>query len=395
MMDGRVEYLMSLNEKTKHDSGVQGGMGNGSSADSGKSSILDSSGGTNFSFINRKAEWKCRVEEDTGNSPASTEPLIGLKLGKRTYFEDVSVVPMSKKSRASYQNLQLPRCQVQGCNLDLTSAKDYHRRHRVCEGHSKSPKVIVAGVERRFCQQCSRFHDPLEFDETKRSCRRRLSDHNARRRKPQAEAIQLNSARMSSYFDARQQMSLLLNKVPLVHKNPATYATMERSYGFKPTQVKGSLAAPLEAGVTGHVLLPNNDLPNAISMLHPNSNRFSPSIGTTTAEVLHQGVEAPVSVSSLDAMPDLRRALSLLSNSSWGSGYPGAPSLDQLMHVNYTSMAQSVSPQGFPLASSGYWQAEQQQQAVSRVQLQSSGSNQFQDFNLFKVPEGFYSNEMN
>lgn len=41
---------------------------------------------------------------------------------------------------------------------------------------------------RRFCQQCARFHAIHEFDDTKRSCRTRLSQHNARRRrKPDAE----------------------------------------------------------------------------------------------------------------------------------------------------------------------------------------------------------------
>lgn len=116
--------------------------------------------------------------EDSGTSPeltgsvGSAEPLIGLKLGKRTYFEDVcnantaktasfAAVPVPintsvKKSRVSHQTVQNARCQVEGCNVDLTTAKDYHRKHRVCENHSKCPKVIVAGHERRFCQQCSR-----------------------------------------------------------------------------------------------------------------------------------------------------------------------------------------------------------------------------------------------
>ncbi|EPS60588.1 hypothetical protein M569_14215, partial [Genlisea aurea] len=104
----------------------------------------------------------------------------------------------SKRSRASYHHIQNPCCQVEGCNLDLKSAKDYHRRHRICEVHSKSPKVIVAGMERRFCQQCSRFHELSEFDDKKRSCRRRLSDHNARRRRVQPESFQLKTPALSS-----------------------------------------------------------------------------------------------------------------------------------------------------------------------------------------------------
>ncbi|RRT56498.1 hypothetical protein B296_00044044 [Ensete ventricosum] len=113
----------------------------------------------------------------SGTSPASVtagyarEPLTGLKLG-RTSFEDggagndiknlssstslTSSIALVKKSRVSQQTFQNFYCQVEGCNIDLTTAKDYHRKHRVCVNHSKFPKVIVAGQERRFCQQCSR-----------------------------------------------------------------------------------------------------------------------------------------------------------------------------------------------------------------------------------------------
>ncbi|CAH1439567.1 unnamed protein product [Lactuca virosa] len=78
-------------------------------------------------------------------------------------------------------------CQAEKCPADLTEAKQYHRRHRVCELHAKAQVVIVAGNEQRFCQQCSRFHELLEFDDTKRSCRRRLAGHNERRRKSSSE----------------------------------------------------------------------------------------------------------------------------------------------------------------------------------------------------------------
>ncbi|XP_010551363.1 PREDICTED: squamosa promoter-binding-like protein 6 isoform X2 [Tarenaya hassleriana] len=90
----------------------------------------------------------------------------------------------AKKPRAASSCLQRPLCQVFGCNMDLSSSKEYHRRHRVCEAHSKFPVVVVDGMEQRFCQQCSRFHKLTEFDERKRSCRRRLLGHNERRRKP-------------------------------------------------------------------------------------------------------------------------------------------------------------------------------------------------------------------
>ncbi|KAL1189580.1 Squamosa promoter-binding-like protein 12 [Cardamine amara subsp. amara] len=75
-------------------------------------------------------------------------------------------------------------CQVENCRADLSKVKDYHRRHKVCEMHSKATSALVGGIMQRFCQQCSRFHVLEEFDEGKRSCRRRLAGHNKRRRKP-------------------------------------------------------------------------------------------------------------------------------------------------------------------------------------------------------------------
>jgi hypothetical protein len=63
----------------------------------------------------------------------------------------------SCKPKVGLAGLQAPPCcQVQGCKLDLSSAKAYHCRHRVCEAHSKAVKVVVSNLEQRFCQQCSR-----------------------------------------------------------------------------------------------------------------------------------------------------------------------------------------------------------------------------------------------
>ncbi|VAI72867.1 unnamed protein product [Triticum turgidum subsp. durum] len=82
-----------------------------------------------------------------------------------------------------------PSCQVDGCHADLGDDRDYHRRHKVCEPHTKSTLVRIRNIEHRFCQQCSRFHLVQEFDEGKKSCRSRLATHNRRRRKAPAEAV--------------------------------------------------------------------------------------------------------------------------------------------------------------------------------------------------------------
>ncbi|XP_071928931.1 squamosa promoter-binding-like protein 6 [Coffea arabica] len=94
----------------------------------------------------------------------------------------------AKRARTTNLHSQFPVCQVHGCNKDLSSSKDYHKRHRVCDVHTKTAKVIINGIEKRFCQQCSRFHLLTEFDDGKRSCRKRLAGHNERRRKPQLGA---------------------------------------------------------------------------------------------------------------------------------------------------------------------------------------------------------------
>lgn len=47
-------------------------------------------------------------------------------------------------------------CQVENCMADMSNAKQYHKRHKVCEFHAKAQFAVVAGLQQRFCQQCSR-----------------------------------------------------------------------------------------------------------------------------------------------------------------------------------------------------------------------------------------------
>ncbi|KAH7301131.1 hypothetical protein KP509_23G013900 [Ceratopteris richardii] len=122
---------------------------------------------------------------------------LGLNLGGRTYFSNEDYMlgarvdmrggyGVGRRFRSSSPSFgHVPSCQAEGCKADLSMSKHYHRRHKVCEYHSKSATVFISGKAQRFCQQCSRFHALTEFDEGKRSCRKRLEDHNRRRRKPQ------------------------------------------------------------------------------------------------------------------------------------------------------------------------------------------------------------------
>ncbi|XP_073002739.1 squamosa promoter-binding-like protein 16 [Typha latifolia] len=115
------------------------------------------------------------------------------------------VARSSKRARLASSSSQTVLCLVEGCKSDLSNCREYHRRHKVCEIHSKTPVVIVDGQEQRFCQQCSRFHLLSEFDEAKRSCRKRLDGHNRRRRKPQPESMTYSS------FFANRQVNHLFN----------------------------------------------------------------------------------------------------------------------------------------------------------------------------------------
>lgn len=122
----------------------------------------------------------------------SVVPPLQLKLGGTTRVNNnnININVSNKRVRSgSPGTASYPMCQVDNCREDLSKAKDYHRRHKVCEAHSKASKALLANQMQRFCQQCSRFHPLSEFDEGKRSCRRRLAGHNRRRRKTQPEDV--------------------------------------------------------------------------------------------------------------------------------------------------------------------------------------------------------------
>ncbi|KAK4413192.1 Squamosa promoter-binding-like protein 12 [Sesamum alatum] len=352
------------------------------------SSTKDGMQTPNFSLItfqgfsgNFSKKMEMKGADVSGTSPlldasiGSVEPLIGLKLGKRTYFENsgaggnvktapLPVMPTTsctslKKTKSLGQNLPFPRCVVEGCNVDLSTAKEYHRKHRVCDSHSKCPKVVVGGLERRFCQQCSRFHSLSEFDEKKRSCRRRLSDHNARRRKPQQEAIHFNSTRLSSpFYEGRQQISFLLNNAPVIHsRNPAN-TTWDSTSNSKFALTKGYPLKSNGAGGTDEQMhMPGIKLPHVIDMHGTATNDFLAS-KVSIPTVLNPGSKGPLMSSHLDAAPEYHRALSLLSSNSWGSCGPESMPIQHQVHEHGNSVAQPMmhaTPEGVPLSSSQFW----------------------------------------
>ncbi|VVB06093.1 unnamed protein product [Arabis nemorensis] len=125
--------------------------------------------------------------ESGGSSSTESSSLSGgLRFGQKIYFEDGSGSGSGSSKNRAGRKCSTSRCQVEGCRMDLSNAKAYYSRHKVCCIHSKSSKVIVSGLHQRF-------HQLSEFDLEKRSCRRRLACHNERRRKPQATTSLLAS----------------------------------------------------------------------------------------------------------------------------------------------------------------------------------------------------------
>ncbi|KAK6941136.1 SBP domain [Dillenia turbinata] len=162
----------------------------------------------NVGIDNRKIDWEKRIKDDVDDEAGG----LTLKLGRHGYPAASREVGNweatgGKKAKSSGGALTRAVCQVEDCGADLSKAKDYHRRHKVCEMHSKASKALVGNVLQRFCQQCSRFHILLEFDEGKRSCRRRLAGHNRRRRKTQPDT----AANISSQNDEQATGFLLIS----------------------------------------------------------------------------------------------------------------------------------------------------------------------------------------
>ncbi|KAJ8752453.1 hypothetical protein K2173_004089 [Erythroxylum novogranatense] len=169
--------------------------------------------------------------------------------------------PKGMRLRASSQTAH---CQVYGCNKDLSSSKEYHKRHKVCEAHTKTAKVVVNGIEQRFCQQCSRFHLLAEFDDGKRSCRKRLAGHNERRRKPQVGIYSRRPGRIL------QPCNGILPNGPL---HPPKYETGDwcRRMKVDRTDFDSSLVIPItNEHLHPKAVLPSDKLDSVFPIFHDN-----------------------------------------------------------------------------------------------------------------------------
>lgn len=72
--------------------------------------------------------------------------------------EEAAITPGKKRARTTRvaPTAGTVRCQVPGCELDISELKGYHRRHRVCLRCANATAVVVDGETKRYCQQCGK-----------------------------------------------------------------------------------------------------------------------------------------------------------------------------------------------------------------------------------------------
>ncbi|KAK8704114.1 hypothetical protein V6N13_047747 [Hibiscus sabdariffa] len=173
----------------------------------------------------RKLYNRKRVDDDEGDDEVNADAgALNLQLGGQVYPVVDEDAKCGKKTKVTGTVSSRAVCQVEDCRADLSKAKDYHRRHKVCEVHSKASKALVGNVMQRFCQQCSRFHFLQEFDEGKRSCRRRLAGHNRRRRKTHPDNLP-TAGPLTDESNSSFLLMSLLRVLSNMHTNNSDQAT--------------------------------------------------------------------------------------------------------------------------------------------------------------------------
>lgn len=70
-------------------------------------------------------------------------------------MQEVAVAGPRKRSRKGGAS-RVVRCQVPGCEADISELKGYHKRHRVCLRCANSSSVVLDGEHKRYCQQCGK-----------------------------------------------------------------------------------------------------------------------------------------------------------------------------------------------------------------------------------------------
>lgn len=115
---------------------------------------VSSSEELNNSSLKKKGE--CSVDLKLGRIGDSIDGILDAWSGPQSGTKASQSNP-PKRARKVVTANQNVSCSVDGCKSDLSGCRDYHKRHKVCEVHAKTPIVMVGGLQQRFCQQCSRY----------------------------------------------------------------------------------------------------------------------------------------------------------------------------------------------------------------------------------------------
>ncbi|KAJ4752133.1 Squamosa promoter-binding protein [Rhynchospora pubera] len=282
--------------------------------------------------------------EAMGQSMGPTDCSIDLKLGGSTgqpvdlgaFQKDqprtaTSALAPAKRARGPTNQAQpAVCCSVDGCGSDLSNCRDYHRRHKVCEAHSKTPIVLVGGQEQRFCQQCSRFHMLSEFDEVKRSCRKRLDGHNRRRRKPQSDAVN------PPFFSTSHQAT-----------NFSSFPTMFPNALPDPTWMGSGTKAPQQSIISRQYRSPPPPQPFSLTFppsLKQTTKRFPFQHELSTTET-GNGIGSGMRNISLSVSQPLQKSIPIsVSVSSDSSGSSGGGGNANRIHYSERALSLLSSP---------------------------------------------------
>ncbi|KAK7304052.1 hypothetical protein RJT34_15060 [Clitoria ternatea] len=279
---------------------------------------------------------------------------LNLNLGGQVFPIMEGEEKSGKKTKITGTTSNRAVCQVEDCRADLSNAKDYHRRHKVCDIHSKSSKALVGNVMQRFCQQCSRFHALQEFDEGKRSCRRRLAGHNRRRRKTHPDATAVNGGSLNEEKGSSYLLMSLLRILSNMHSNGSDDQTRNQDVLSHLLRNLASLAGTingrniasllegsqdlLKAGISGTV----QNVPNTDSQGPESSKPFSSSTKMADSLICP---DPPVSSVLCEMIPANDMAQKSIASGSGGVGSLKSPSGPQSSNVlqSRDSLPQSVA----------------------------------------------------
>ncbi|KAJ6749728.1 hypothetical protein OIU85_000369 [Salix viminalis] len=313
-------------------------------------------------------------ESATSNATSPpAESVNGLKFGKKIYFEDHGGVGApakrgtgssssgsgsgSSRKAQGGQHQQPPRCQVEGCKVDLSDAKTYYSRHKASVVVTETTEQLLIGYanDRRFVpaqlknsidrkgvlnvpNPRFKFHLLPEFDQGKRSCRRRLAGHNERRRKPPSGSVlSTRHGRFSpSLFvadNSSRDGGLLVD-----------FSAYPRHTGRDgwPAGRSSGLVTGNETAATGRSI----SHPWQISSQNPPPNLCMQQGSTGGTGLFSAGIPPGECFTGV-AVSDSSCALSLLSNQPWVStNRASSLAVNDLLSAEETPVAQSTAHHG-------------------------------------------------